>query len=226
MMSLPKTCCLAMFLSLSITGSIANNIDANTDTVSPAPPQNLYFDVFLDDKKIGKHNFIFSAIDNGYELNSEASYKVKILGITFFNYQHQSKELWQDNCLKSIQSSTDSNGDKYSVSSALVNESMQITTQDETFTTSECTRSFVYWEPDLLFSKALLNSQTGELQELEQSEELNGELRIIKISGKDVDIELHYQTDQATGLDLWKALIAKLENGRTLNYRSANIEGT
>ncbi|WP_299770964.1 DUF6134 family protein [uncultured Pseudoteredinibacter sp.] len=215
-----------MFLLIFSAGTIANNIEANTDTKAGELPQNLYFDVFLDDKKIGKHNFIFSAIDNGYELNSEASYKVKILGITFFNYQHQSKEHWQNNCLKSIQSNTNSNGDKYSVSSALVNENLKITTQDETFTAKECTRSFVYWEPDLLFSKQLLNSQTGELQELKQSEELNGELRIIKLSGKDMDIELHYKTNQTTGLEQWKALIAKLENGRTLNYRSTKLEGS
>ena len=69
------------------------------------------FDAVLNDKVIGQHTFIYE----DEKTVSDANFKFEYLFMDFI-YQHKSSETWQGNCLKTISSKTDDDGDMYDVS--------------------------------------------------------------------------------------------------------------
>ena len=56
---------------------------------------------------------------NGVALKSEAQFNVKFLFINAYSYSHKSDETWQGDCLQTITSSTDDNGEQYNVSGSV-----------------------------------------------------------------------------------------------------------
>jgi hypothetical protein len=66
-----------------------------------AAAQSWNFDVSMDGKPIGTHQFILSDKENNQQiLKSEAKFNIKILSISFFKYHHQANEHWENSCLK------------------------------------------------------------------------------------------------------------------------------
>ena len=93
----------------------------------------------------------------------------------------------------------------------------------------ECIRTFAYWNPDILDSSRLLNSQTGELEEVTITRE---SLDVVNINGKTVEairyrlqakvgaITLWYSNDESRR---WLALEAPAKGGRKLRYIPVRI---
>lgn len=185
-------------------------------------PADYHFDVYLDDKPIGTHSFVFDAAGDGYRLTSTASYQVKFLFVTAYQYRHESTEQWRGGCLRSIDSTTDDNGDSYRVEG----DASAIRVNGEpTPVAVDCVRSFVYWDPRLLESPQLLNSQTGELEpvtldSLGQSPLPWGEdgrpHQLLSLATPRTPIELWYDSSGR-----WLGLRSELDNGRVLSYRPA-----
>ena len=71
------------------------------------------FDAILNDKVIGQHTFIYEDDKTVSHANFEFEYF-----FMDFIYQHKSTETWDGNCLKSISSKTDDDGDIYDVVAA------------------------------------------------------------------------------------------------------------
>ena len=78
------------------------------------------FDVILNDEIIGKHSFK----QVGNESHSLAKFKFKFM-LMNFSYEHDSKETWNENCLKSIISKTNDDGDLFNVSGAISNSKLE-----------------------------------------------------------------------------------------------------
>lgn len=192
-----------------------------------AANEALSFAVYLDNREIGTHRYQFAAVDNGYELISEASYDVKFLFINAYSYRHRSEELWQNGCLVAISSRTDANGEEFRVDSEQDEQTLVLSTAaGATSVTGSCPRTFAYWDRELLATTELINSQTGELAGVELvaqgSEALpwNGDAqaRAFVLRNPEADIHLWYD-DQ----DNWLGLRSTLDNGRILSYRRSDI---
>ena len=76
--------------------------------------KNGTFDAILNDKLIGQHTFIYE--DD--KTLSHANFEFEYFFMDFI-YQHKSTETWDGNCLKSISSNTDDDGDIYDVDGRL-----------------------------------------------------------------------------------------------------------
>ena len=77
---------------------------------SLANSQTWDFDVSMDGKHIGEHQFSLSNKENNQQvLKSEAKFNVKFLTISVFNYHHKADELWENGCLKKLESCTKEN---------------------------------------------------------------------------------------------------------------------
>jgi len=181
------------------------------------------FDVFLDDNKIGSHVFSFSFNESGYLMQSSASYRVKLLFIEFYRYSHSSEETWRNGCLEEIASATDDNGENYRVKGRSDEDAMVLVINDEPVRHEvECPRTFVYWEPELLATEALLNSQTGEFETVTLVDEGTKPLpwsdaevaQSYRLETKEMSIQLWYGENNH-----WLGLLSELDNGRTLSYR-------
>jgi len=74
-------------------------------TLSALQAKEWSFEVWLDKQNIGTHTFSF----NQNQLQSRASFKVKVLFINAYRYQHQADETWQGACLSALSARTEEN---------------------------------------------------------------------------------------------------------------------
>ena len=183
---------------------------------------NWDFDVFLNDKKVGKHSFTVSETGGMKQVQSEASFNVKILFISAYKYEHRAAERWTDNCLVEFDASTNTNGKRIQVSGEQTGAGFLVERGDNPIELPECVMTFAYWNPEFLDQPRLLNSQTGEYVDVyvEQAGnevlEVRGQLvvaRRFKLTANDVDLTLWYSSD-----DEWLALESVAKGGRIIRY--------
>ena len=155
----------------------------------------LTFAVFLDGEPVGSHRFELREQDGERRLSSVARFDVKLLGVPVYRYRHEATEQWRGDCLARITSRTVDGGEKFTVDQ----------------TPDGCAMSFAYWNPRILEQKALLNSQTGQLEPVRVDSLGEGRYRI---SGAKYPIELRYSPQGE-----WLALESTVAGGRRLSYR-------
>ena len=72
------------------------------------------FDIFRNNKHIGKHIFSFKRENDQLEVESEINFQIKKLGIVFYKYNVKGTEYFKDEKLIKFNSKTDQNGkEKY-----------------------------------------------------------------------------------------------------------------
>lgn len=200
---------------------------ASTPAIAAAP-LDWEFEVRLNDRKIGYHSFRLSD-DNGRQiLETEAAFDVKLLFVTAFRYRHKNREVWEDGCLERVQAQTDANGKLFEVQGVRRADAMTVTTRDEQTRLADCVRSFAYWNPEVLSSTRLLNTQTGEYEPVTVIPD--GEDRVAvgdrvveadryRLRTQNGDIRLWY----AKGTRTWLKLEAPAKGGRTLRYTPLTV---
>jgi len=191
--------------------------------------QKYYFTAYLDDDPIGYHYFDVTATKNNKtRIVSEARFDIEFLFITVYSYSHKNTELWNNNCLFSMDAVTDDNGDDLKVVITSEQSGVKVETNNSTMTADACIRSFAYWNPDLIKYNQLINSQTGEIIDIEYSYMGSEIIQVknhsisadrIQLKGKDkqgvdIEIDLWYSDNKQ-----WLALRSRLENGSYLHYK-------
>ncbi len=188
------------------------------------PEKQWQFDVALDGKPIGFHTFELQQDGSRQVLTTEASFDVKFLFVTAFRYRHQNTEIWNDGCLSSISASTDSNGKQFEVRGELDGESFDLQSADGSVTLPACEQTFAYWNPAVLESTRLLNSQTGVYEDVTVTVEGPDQVTVggesvdalrYRLSAQAGDIKLWYSSEDKT----WLGLEAPAKGGRKIRYQ-------
>jgi Domain of unknown function (DUF6134) len=191
--------------------------------------QRWQFEVLLDDKKIGYHDFVVSDNGDTQTINMEAKFDVKLLFVKVFSYEHQNEEVWQNGCLASIDAETVSNGKDFVVRGKAADNEFQL--QSASIELPPCVMSFAYWNPEFLKAEKLLNSQTGDYEEVAIRKEAVEELSIAgrkveaikySLSGAAAPISLWYSVAEQR----WLALESVVRGGRTLRYNPVRLPGS
>jgi hypothetical protein len=186
-------------------------------------PRTWNFSAYLDDAPIGYHRFTLREDSARTELRSEARFEVKVMFITVYLYAHDAVEQWRGNCLESLTSRTDSNGDRQTVAGTREGAGFAIATGRSVETIDGCVMSFAYWNPAMLGQSQLLNSQTGKYEQVrivalgEEKLSVRGEpvnAKRYRITGPRQPIDLWYSTG-----DEWLGLESTVAGGRRLRYR-------
>jgi hypothetical protein len=180
------------------------------------------FDVLLEDRPIGSQVFRLTEDGPDAQMDIEASFDVKILFFNAYSYRHQNQEVWQNDCLLSIRSTTDDNGKPFRVRGERESEGFVVDTGKVREILPSCVRSFAYWNPAYLRSANLLNSQTGEYEPVRVTDaggdvlEFRGtqtKARRVSLKGPEFDIVLWYSSAND-----WLALESSSKGGRRLRY--------
>ncbi len=194
----------------------------NPAYASGSADKNWNFRVTLDGTEIGFHNFTMSHKADRQEIYSNARFDVKFLFINVYSYKHDNVERWNGQCLDSINAVTDDNGDLYKVSGKADNGAFLMNSPENKNIYPSCIKTFAYWDSEFLEETMLLNSQTGEMVEVDSEfigkENLTHkgeEVAAIRyrLNGKDLQIDLWYSLD-----DEWLALESLTEDGRVVRY--------
>ena len=173
-----------------------------------------HFDVLLDGKPIGRHDFIVTDTDDSAEVVSRARFLVTVLHIPVYRYEHDDHERWRGGCLVQIDATTRDNGSRTHVHGDAVDASFDLAGPQGTRTLSGCVHSFAYWDPHLLAAPRLLNAQTGEYQPVHLARAADSAAgQHYRLEGNHLHIELWYG---ASGE--WRALESHTADGRTLRY--------
>lgn len=179
------------------------------------------FRVLLDGREIGRHRYTLAGAGEGVVLRSEAQFDVRVLFISAFRYVHEAIERWQDGCLLSLASRTETNGERIAVSAHSEGGQLSVTGPSGSDLHDGCVMTFAYWDPRILGAERLLNSQTGELVPVRvtprgrETVAVRGQQRTAerhRISGPDLSIDLWYADGR------WVALEAPAAGGRRLRY--------
>ena len=180
------------------------------------------FDVYLNDKKVGKHSFKVSETDGVKQVQSEANFKYKILFISAYQYEHSAAERWNDNCLTAVDASTNANGKRIQVSGAQTGLGFVVERGDNPTQLPKCVMTFAYWNSDFLGQSQLLNPQTGEYVDV-RVEEVGDEMLEVrgqavtatrfKLTAYEVDLTLWYSPDNE-----WLALESVAKGGHIIRY--------
>lgn len=195
-------------------------------SVEASTAKNWTFQVFLDGKEIGHHEYNLTEEGGSLKVISKASYDVKFLFFNAYRYRHRAEELWRDGCLVDAMATTDDNGDKYDLRVQASGEQVNILLNDELSVEKAlaCPRSYAYWLPELNTSQQLINTQTGEVVDavfttlLPQSLPWSQEQVVTPIELRSDDGVIRLWYDQQ---GQWVGLQSTLDNGRTLEYRLA-----
>lgn len=143
---------LIIFLCALLLSSVVN--------ATPVP-DTLRFTIYRDDAPIGTHTITLQQQGQTIQAEIAITMAVRIFGITFFKYEHRNREVWRDNALLSIDSTTDDNGTKYTVNGRTTPAGFMV--QGSTTTTlPQPVVSTSYWNKQALRASQLLNTQKGD----------------------------------------------------------------
>ena len=180
------------------------------------------FDVYLNDKKVGKHEFKVLEVGAIKQVQSEADFDYKILFFSAYQYQHSAAERWTGNCLTEFDASTNANGKRLQVSGQQSGAGFLIEKNGSSDELPECVMSFAYWNQDFLGESQLLNTQTGEYMDIIVEEVGNEMLEVrgqavaatrFKLTANEVDLTLWYSPNNE-----WLALESVAKGGHIIRY--------
>ena len=180
------------------------------------------FNVFLNDKKVGKHSFTVSENDGEKQVESEASFKYTVLWIPAYRYQHRAEERWDDECLVELEARTNANGERIEVKGEQTGSAFRLANGDHQADLPECVMTFAYWNPRFLGQSRLLNPQTGEFVDVTIDQvgtdmlDVRGEpvaATRFRLTADEIDITLWYSPS-----DEWLALESVAKGGHIIRY--------
>jgi len=211
-----------LFLLITVTSLAGESVDQPEAAADLTAGDSWRFRVWLDDKEIGYHNFFLAKNGDMSQLHSEASFEYKMLFVKLYGYEHVNRETWVGNCLQSIDSRTDANGEPYVVSGRRKGGEFELGGTGGEATLPECVMSFAYWNPSFLKQDRLLNTQNGEYLDVQISPPLFEELEVqgekrpsyrYRLAAGALNLDLWYSMDRQ-----WLALESETEGGRKLRY--------
>ena len=107
MFGINKKITILLFVLLFIT-------PANSHTDHYKDLNRIEFDIYRNNKHIGKHIFSFERFENKMLVKSDIKFKIKKLGVVLYKYNAEGTEVFEDGKLVKFSSKTNQNGkDKY-----------------------------------------------------------------------------------------------------------------
>jgi hypothetical protein len=192
-------------------------------SAAAAPASDSTFSVFLDDKPIGEHRFSFGGTEDARSVVSEASFTVKLLGLTVYRYRHRAVEKWRGDCLSELTATTDDDGKASRVRTEAEADGLAVVTDAGRQALKGCVMSFAYWNLAIQRQPRLLNAQTGRSESVQVSRAGGG---TVEVRGRQVAATRWRIDGPAQPIDVWYSeqgewvgLDSMVDGGRKLIYR-------
>ncbi len=102
--------CLTFILSLAwLAFSPAHGQQLLPSDAAKLYPDTTTYSIFRKGKKIGTHTLNIKAVNDRIEVSVDSKITVRILKVPVFRFRYISEEIWQDNQLTSVDSTTTTN---------------------------------------------------------------------------------------------------------------------
>ncbi len=190
----------------------------------------LIFEVRRDGSRIGTHSLTFRQPAPGrLAVRVEIELSVGFGPITLYRYTHRNDTLWADGHLLSVDARTDDDGDEHFVRARRTDQGrLRVESDSGTRTAPGDILPTTYWTRATVAQDRLLNTQTGEIAEVEVQPLTDGEARKVDVAAGaegyamtgDVRAHIWYGPDGR-----WTAL-AFDGRGKRVTYHPIAREGT
>ena len=162
------------------------------------------FDIYRNNKHIGKHIFFFERSNGKLTVESEIDFKIKKLGFVLYKYHVKGIEIYEDGKLIKFNSKTNQNGKHKYVNMRLENNLYIIDGSSYKGKTPKDFSIGTWWNHDIVKAKAQISAVSGRI--IEQKVTFLGK-ETIKFGEKSYNV-LHYN---------FSSTDKKLKKGRKLN---------
>jgi len=158
---------------------------------------DITFDIRRDGTSIGGHRVAFRRAGERLEVDIDIDIAVSLAFIPLFAYRHRNREIWRDGQLLALDSETDDDGERYTVSARAEGGVLRVTGSGGDFEAPADILPTSYWNPRTVEQTRLLDSQHGRLLAVQSrllgEERLDGgdAARRYRLSG-DLDLDLWY----------------------------------
>jgi hypothetical protein len=119
------------------------------------------FDVTADGVGIGTYRFTVDEAGDARHVVADARFRLRLLVVDAFSYEHHAEETWQGDCLVRLESRTVEQGRTTTVTAREDGDAFVIDATHGRESTARCPMSFAYWNPRVLHARVLINTQTG-----------------------------------------------------------------
>jgi hypothetical protein len=180
------------------------------------------FDVTLDGLSIGIHRFVLRDDGATSHLTSDASFRVRLLVVDAYRYEHRADETWQGDCLVALDSRTVEQGKTTRVAGRTDGDAFVVEGPQGRETLARCPMTFAYWNPRILRQSRLVNPQTGVATPI-TVQSLGRESFTVR--GAPVEATRHRLQTDKTSIDVvygadgeWIGLRSRTHEGHVLSY--------
>jgi len=126
-----------------------------------ASARDWLFDVTLDGLSIGAHRYTLREEGDLRHLTSDAQFRVRLLMIDAYRWDHHAEETWRGDCLVALDSTTTERGSMVAVTGRLEEGALVIAGPRGRESVGACAMTFAYWNPRIFSQQTLVNAQTG-----------------------------------------------------------------
>lgn len=180
--------------------------------------QEWSFAAWLDQQQIGTHRF---SLDQN-QLRSRADFKVKVLFINAYRYQHQADETWQGPCLKKLSAHTEENKARTDVTGQQQDAQFVVENNSRKQFLPGCVMTFAYWNPEILKQTRLLNPQNAEYLDITVTDQ---GFKNITVKGQAISAHQYYLQGRFEGKDKLKITLWYDQKQEWVGLESVTPEG-
>ena len=119
------------------------------------------FDVTADGVPVGTHEYVVREDEGTRTVQSDMHFRVRLLLIDAYRYDHHATESWQNDCLSGIDTRTEERGRTITVTGHLAASAFEVDGAAGHAELPSCVMTFAYWNPRITEQSHLLNAQTG-----------------------------------------------------------------
>ena len=215
--------------AISTAAWLPQSAAATVVPTAPAIPDDgvIQFDVYRKGDRIGTHRLTFTQQDELLEVDVDIQFKVKFLFVTVYNYKHQSKEVWSNGRLLTMESATKQNGKKWSLEAVCEEDQTIIEVNREMRTAPPGLLPTSYWNIGIVNQSTLLNTQYGTAIDIDVTPE---GVDTVTAMGEEVEA-LRYninalieETGQPVDVDVWYGMDGELMKLRFVAEDGSYVE--
>ena len=127
--------------------------------------KRIEFDIYRNNKHIGKHIFSFNKSDEQLAVESEINFEIEKFGIVFYKYHVKGTEIYKDGKLIKFNSKTNQNGKHKYVNLKLENGEYIIDGSSYKGKTSEDYSLGTWWNHSIVKARAQISAASGRIIE-------------------------------------------------------------
>ena len=185
--------------------------------VAAQPTETMRFAIMRNGEQIGIHAIEISRKGPETNVRVTTDLAVKVLFVTAYRLQHSATERWMNGQFVALNSTTDNNGVRHTVSATRGMSGLEVEADGKTSHVDQNVFPASLWNPELVRRKAALDPQDGQVDPISVTDDGSEDLRL----GARALKAHHYEIKGRYSQDIWYD-----ERGRLVQVKLVGRDGS